>query len=103
MKNLEVSFSNLSIESNDKGKRIEGLEKEKGELKDENFGLKVKEQEKKLDEFVQQLRIDREKPRKLIRAYQRLIRASGENYNRDDIMEVEDDIEMIKDELLSNG
>jgi len=104
LKDLEVSFSNLRIENNANCKLIEGLEKELGEKKDENFGLKVKEQEKKLDEFVQQLGIDREKPRKLIRAYQRLIRASSrEDYNRNDKMDAEDDIEAIKDELLSSG
>lgn len=104
LEDLNVSFSNLTIDYNNRGKLLEDSEKEKGELKDENFGLKVKEQEKKLDEFVQQLGIDREKPRKLIRAYQRLIRASSrEDYNRNDKMDAEDDIEAIKDELLSSG
>jgi hypothetical protein len=104
LEDLNVSFSNLRIENNANCKLIEGLEKELGEEKDENFGLKVKEQKKKLDEFVQQLGIDREKPRKLIRAYQRLIRASSrEDYNRNDKMDAEDDIEAIKDELLSSG
>ncbi|MCE8167858.1 MAG: hypothetical protein I3273_04610 [Candidatus Moeniiplasma glomeromycotorum] len=104
LEDLNVSFSNLTIDYNNRGKLLEDSEKEKGELKDENFGLKVKEQEKKLDEFVQQLGIDREKPRKLIRAYQRLIRArSCENYNRNDKMDAEDDIEAVKDELLSSG
>jgi hypothetical protein len=66
--------------------------------------LKQRNRKKKLDEFVQQLGIDREKPRKLIRAYQRLIRASSrEDYNRNDKMDAEDDIETIKDELLSSG
>jgi hypothetical protein len=101
---LKDSFSNLRIENNANVKLIENLEKAKGELKDENFDLKTKKQEKKLDEFVQQLGIDREKPRKLIRAYQRLNRASSrEDYNRNDKMDAEDDIETIKDQLLSSG
>jgi hypothetical protein len=103
LEDLNVSFSNLTIENNNRGELIEDLKKEVNEKKDENFGLKVKEQEKKLDEFVQELGIDREKPRKLIRAYQRLIRASSrEDYNRNDKMDAEDDIEAIKDELLSS-
>ena len=104
LEDLNVSLSNLRIVNSNKGKYIEGLEKRLGEKEDENFDLKTKEQEKKLDEFVQQLGIDREKPRKLIRAYQRLIRASSrEDYNRNDKMDAEDDIETIKDELLSSG
>jgi hypothetical protein len=106
---LSSMFNDLQLESINKdkeievrGKNIENLEKKVDEKENENFGLKIKEQERKLDEFVQKLGIGREKPRELRKAYQRLIKAR-ENYNRDDIMEAEDDIEMIKDELLSSG
>ncbi|CAG8499539.1 2683_t:CDS:10, partial [Racocetra persica] len=54
---------------------------------------------KRLDEFTQTLGVSRRIPRELRKAYRRLIEAR-EDYNRNNIAAAEDDIEVIKDELL---
>lgn len=109
LKDLGELFNNLKIESNNKDREIEikikdvkNLKVELDKSQEEIFNYKLKEQEKKLDDFIQKIGVSREKPRELRKAYQRLIKAR-ENYNQDNITEAEDDIEMIKDELLSGG
>src|SRR6185503_12585914 len=112
LKDLGDLFKKLEIESNDKDKEIEvrtndvrNLKTELGKSQEEIFDLKlreqeksIKDQEKKLDDFVQQLGISREKPRELRKAYYKLMLIKArENYNQSDIMDAEDDIEIIKD------
>jgi len=109
LETLTGLFNELKIESNNKDREIENKEKNIKNLEvklvgsqEEVSNYKIKEQERKLDDFIQQLGIGRENPRELRKAYQRLIKAR-ENYNQDNIDRAEDEIEKIKDELLSSG
>jgi len=109
LKDLGGLFKKLEIESNDKDREIEiknkdikGLKEEVEKFEEENFNRKFKEQEEKLDEFVNKLGINRQKYRDLLKFYQQWVRFS-ENYNQDKIDEAEEGIEAIKDELMSNG
>ncbi|CAG8725486.1 12996_t:CDS:2, partial [Cetraspora pellucida] len=109
LKDLGDLFKKLEIESNDKDREIEIKSKDiknlKGqveEFQEKDFNRKFKEQEERLDEFVNKLGISRQKYRDLLKFCQQKIRFS-ENYNQDKIDEAEGGIEEIKDELLSSG
>jgi len=109
VKELTGLFNNLQIESGNKDKQIEiqsrdirNLKAEENKLKERSLERELREQERKLNEFIQKLGISREKPRELQKAYRQLIRVR-ENYNQNDIDEADDRIEDIKDELLSSG
>lgn len=109
VKEITSLFNNLRIESGNKDKQIEIQGKDIRDLKAElnkseerSLERELREQERKLNEFIQKLGISREKPRELQKAYRQLIRAR-ENYNQNDIDEADDRIEDIKDELLSSG
>ena len=109
LETLNNLFTDLKIESSNKDKEIEIKDKKIKNLnlkfvgsQEEVFTYKLKEQERELDEFIQQLGIGRENPRELRKAYQRLLKAH-ENYNQDNIDRAEDEIEKTKDELLSSG
>ena len=109
MDELTGMFKKLEIEGNNKDRQIENQSKDIGNLKAElnktkegSLELELKEQERKLNEFIQKLGIGREKPRELQKAYRQLIRAR-EDYDQNNIDEADDKIENIKGELLQKG
>ncbi|CAG8747938.1 10581_t:CDS:1 [Funneliformis caledonium] len=109
VKELTGLFDNLQIEGSNKDRQIEiqskdirVLKTELNKMEEKSLELELKEQERKLNEFIQKLGIGREKPRELQKAYRQLIRAR-EDYNQNNIDEADDKIEDIKDELLSSG
>src|SRR5207249_2930750 len=72
--------------------------------REEFIVYKLKVKERKLENFAQKLGINRKKVRNLCRYYQKLIRElSLESVNSNVVMLMEDEIEKIKDELLSGG
>ena len=75
-----------------------------GKAREEIIVYKLKVKERKLENFAQKLGINRKKVRDLCRYYQKLIRElSLESVDSNVVMSVEDEIEKIKDELLSGG
>ncbi|CAG8813093.1 19072_t:CDS:2, partial [Racocetra persica] len=106
LKDLGELFNDLRIEDSKKGKELEikgkdirSLKEELGKSQIEIFNHKLEKKEKRLDEFTQTLGVSRRIPRELRKAYRRLIEAR-EDYNRNNVATAEDDIEVIKDELL---
>ncbi|CAG8471888.1 14316_t:CDS:10 [Cetraspora pellucida] len=106
LKDLGELFNDLRIEDSKKGKELEikgkdirSLKEELGKSQIEIFNHKLEKKEKRLDEFTQTLGVSCRIPRELRKAYRRLIEAR-EDYNRNNVAAAEDDIEVIKDELL---
>ncbi|CAG8724356.1 17764_t:CDS:2, partial [Cetraspora pellucida] len=73
-------------------------------LKTQDLVSQINKQEEELEIFVQQLKIGREKVRALCRIHQKLIRVkTQENFDQNVVELLEDEIDEIKDKLLSGG
>jgi len=95
-------FTNLQIESNKKDRRIRELEELLGKTKEEIIDYKLKVKEGRLETLIQKLEVDRGKIRELRNNYQQLIRVCANN-SQDDIDDLENKIERIKDDLIDKG
>ena len=95
---LNRRFNNLQIEGNNKDNEINSL---KEELKSsQNVDLRYKE--RKRDELVRNFGLNRARVINLSDAYERLMRAR-EDYNRDNIANANNEIEVIKAELFQTN
>ena len=75
-----------------------------GKAREEVISCRLEGKKRKLENFAQKLGVNREKVRDLCKYYQKLIRElSSENVDSNVVMLMEDEIEKIKDELLSGG
>jgi hypothetical protein len=84
--------------------KLQESKDELNNLKKEVIGYKLKGKERKLENFIQKLGVNREKVRDLSKAYQKLIKAQAqESFDPNVVMLMEDEVEKIKDELLSGG
>ncbi|MCE8167860.1 MAG: hypothetical protein I3273_04620 [Candidatus Moeniiplasma glomeromycotorum] len=98
---LKVSENNRRLESTS---QINELKKLLGDSKKEIVGYKIKIQENKLEKLTQHLKVSREKVRDLRKFYQKLVRTQAqENFDYSIVALMEEKIEKIKDELLSDG
>lgn len=106
LEELRGSFASLTMISNDKDfelerqeRKIKELKELLGKSKEEIIDFKLKAKEGRLETFIQKLGIDRTQVRELQKMYQQLIcsRASG---NQDEVDDIDDKIEVIKDELI---
>ena len=70
-----------------------------GETEQRFLERKIKEKQGKLEKFVGSLEVDRKKITELRKLYRQLVRTREDNYNQDEIDDIEDKITEIKDEI----
>jgi chromosome segregation ATPase len=102
-------FNDLTMVSNNKDHELEKKERKIRELKEllgktkeEILDYKIKTKEGRLETLIQKLEIDRGKVRELRGIYQKLVRV-GANNSRDEVDDLEDKIEVIRDDLIDKG
>jgi chromosome segregation ATPase len=98
---LTMTNNNKDHELEKKEKKIRELKELLGKTKEEILDYKIKTKEGRLETLIQKLEIDRGKIRELRGIYQQLVRV-GVN-NKDDIDDIEDKIEVIRDDLVDKG
>lgn len=99
---LQIITNNKDHELQKKERKIKELKELLGKSREEILDYKLRAKEGRLETFVQKLEVDRAKIRELKSNYQQMIRI-GANINQDDIDDLENKIESIKDELIDKG
>jgi len=93
-------FNALQIESNNKDNEITSLREEL----ESSQNIDLRYREKKLDELIRNLGLNKERIDNLRSAYERLKRASDrENYNQEDITAAQNEVDNIKQELFQTN
>jgi len=98
---LTMTNNNKDHELEKKEKKIRELKELLGKTKEEILDYKIKTKEGRIEILIQKLEIGRGKVRELRGIYQQLVRVGASN--QDDIDDLEDKIEVIRDDLVDKG
>lgn len=98
--NLQVANTEKDREIEKQSKKIKKLKELLGKSQEEILNRKIDTKEERLEKFVQQFKINLEQIKKLCNVYEDLIIAR-KNFNRDNIRNADNNIDEIKQEILS--
>jgi len=97
-----VDLQNILAEVWEKDKEIDTLREQLSQSQEGGLTERLRNREQRLESFVRRLGVNWQRVRSLWGAYEQLMR-SRQNYNRDNITVAENDIERIKEEIITAG